>query len=236
MSISVEFEKMVEDNNFVPMRELVFRYLREAILTGKFRQGDHLIEEELARQMRISRTPIREAIRKLELEGLVKNSPRRGVEVQLLSIDAAAEIYDLRSVLEGYAARLAAERTTPEELTKMKSLLEEMRQNIETGNNFLEMNEHREWHLLLYRSSKNKRLERLLNDYADYLQMFRTVSLRSPGRLWETWEEHERIVRSIELRDGELAERRAREHVIKGKESFLRQRSRLIQESEKEEA
>lgn len=218
-----DFSEMFEKNQFVPMRELIFQYLREAIVTGKLIPDDHLVEEELAKKLKVSRTPVREAIRKLELEGLVKHSPRRGVVVRKFTTKDAEEIYDLRSVLEGYAGSMAAQNIDAEQLAKLRSLLEQMKENMNKGNSQLEMDLHKEWHYTLYAASKNQRLEKLLNDYGDYLQIFRSVSLQNPGRLKETWEEHDRLVKAIELGDGELAERRAREHVARGKEAFLKQ-------------
>jgi len=229
-----DFGHLVETNQFVPMRELIFQYLREAIVTGKMKPEDHLVEEELARKLNVSRTPVREAIRKLELEGLVKHSPRRGVVVRRFTLEDAEEIYDLRAVLEGYACRLAAQNIEPEQLERLKTLLQQMKESIQAGNSHLEMDHHKEMHLILYAASKNKRLERLLTDYADYLQIFRTVSLQKPGRLIETWEEHERLIWAIELKDGELAERRAREHVAMGKDAFLRQWPMIVHVSEGE--
>ncbi|ATW27170.1 GntR family transcriptional regulator [Candidatus Formimonas warabiya] len=218
-----DFTDLIEKNQFVPMRELIFQYLREAIVTSRLMPDDHLVEEELAKKLNVSRTPIREAIRKLELEGLVKHSPRRGVIVRKFSTKDAEEIYDLRAVLEGYAASLAAQHIEEKELSKLKALLEVMKEDINKGESFSEMDHHKEWHLALYAASKNQRLEQLLNDYADYLRIFRIISLKLPGRLNETWEEHDRLLKAIELGDGELAERRAREHAARSKEAFLKE-------------
>ncbi|MEL7567343.1 MAG: GntR family transcriptional regulator [Dehalobacterium sp.] len=218
-----DFNQILKNNEFMPMREVIFHFLRESIISGKFAPDDHLIEEELAKQLNVSRTPIREAIRKLELEGLVRRSPRRGVVVRKFSLEDAEEIYDLRSVLEGYAARLATKNISMDQINKLKSLLSEMKESIKNGNTIGEMDLHKKWHLTLYAASKNSRLERLLNDYADYLQFFRTLALQNPGRLNETTEQHESLIHAIESGDSELAEKVAREHVVRGKEAFLRQ-------------
>lgn len=223
MEIFQDFGKTVEQNEFMPMRELIFHYLRELIVNGKLAPGDHLVEEELAKGFNVSRTPIREAIRKLELEGLVKRSPRRGVVVREFTLEDIEEIYDIRSVLEGYAARLAAKNVDDERIYKLKNLLRQMKESIKKGKGLEEMELHKKWHLILYAASNNTRLESLLNDYADYLQFFRMVSLQKPGRLAETIEQHELLIQAIESGDGELAEKRARDHVARGKEAFLQQ-------------
>lgn len=217
------FTELLKKNQFTPIRELIFQYLRDAIVSGQMEPEDHLIEEELGKKLNVSRTPIREAIRKLELEGLVQRSPRRGVIVRKFSLNDVMEIYDIRSVLEGYAAKLAADNIEPHERVKLRSVMEEMRENIQNGNKVEEMEKHKEWLLTVYAASKNSRLEQLLITYADYLQFFRTVSLQDPGRSLEIIKEHESMTRAIETGDGELAEKIAREHVSKAKEAYLHQ-------------
>lgn len=217
------FAELLEKNQFTPIRELIFQYLRDAIVSGQMEPEDHLFEEELAKKFNVSRTPIREAIRKLELEGLVQRSPRRGVIVRKFSLDDVKEIYDIRSILEGYAAKLAAENIEPHEMEKLRSIMEEMKKNILNGDKTAEMENHKDWLLTVYAASKNSRLEQLLTDYADYLQFFRTVSLQNPGRSLETIKEHESMTRAIETGDGALAEKIAREHVAKAKDAYLHQ-------------
>lgn len=223
MEIFAGFTELVEENKFVPIRELIFQYLRELIVRGKLVPEDPLIEEDLAKGFNVSRTPVREAIRKLELEGLVRRNPRRGVVVRKFTLDDIEEIYDLRSVLEGYAARLAAKNIAPEKIEKLELLHKQMTDSISCGNSKDEMKYHKQWHFTLYAASNNSRLEKLLMDYADYLQYFRLVSLKNPGRLDETIWQHQLLIQAISSGDGELAEKRAREHVMLGKEAFLQQ-------------
>ncbi|MBC7342478.1 MAG: GntR family transcriptional regulator [Clostridia bacterium] len=206
-----------------PVRDLVFDHLRRQILKGKYAPGERLIEEDIAGELGVSRTPVREAIRKLELEGLAEHIPRRGAIVRELSIQDANEIYSIRSVLEGFAARLAAETITEEELRAFDELLASMKRCIEVGDESEEALYHDRFHAMLYKASHNRRLERILLDYIAYLNMFRQVALRNPGRILRTLEEHEQIVRAIAMHDGELAERRAREHVEQGRQAFLAQ-------------
>ena len=205
------------------IRDLAFEFLRERILKGKYEPGVRLIEEELAAEMGISRTPVREAIRKLELEGLVEYLPRRGVIVRELSMQEADEIYGIRGVLEGYAAFLAADNASPEQIDYMNNLVRAGRQSVIEEDWDGEENYHDQLHSLLYSASHNRRLETLLNNFRQYLSMCRRISLRNPGRVFTTWDEHERIVRAIEMHDGELAEHRAREHVEQGRQSFMLQ-------------
>ena len=205
------------------IRDLAFEFLRERILKGTYEPGVRLIEEELASEMGISRTPVREAIRKLELEGLVEYLPRRGVIVRELSMQEADEIYGIRGALEGYAAFLAADYASPEQLVTMNSLVRAGRLSVGEEDWDGEDGYHTQLHSLLYASSHNQRLEILLSNFRQYLTMCRRISLRNPGRVLTTWDEHERIVRAIEMHDGELAERRAREHVEQGRNAFMLQ-------------
>ena len=107
-------------DNYKPLRELVFESLREAIIQGKLGPGERLMEIQLAEEMGVSRTPVREAIRKLELEGLVVMIPRKGAYVAGLSLKDIADVFEIRRALEGLAAELASERATDEELEQME--------------------------------------------------------------------------------------------------------------------
>ncbi len=217
------FPEYAARNEFVPMRELIYQYMREAIINRSIPSGAHLVEDDLARYLSASRTPVREALRKLESEGLVKHHRRRGVEVRQLSLKDVADIYDLTTVLEGYAAKLVAESVAQDTLDKLQRLLNSMKMSIEGSDGVLEKELHQEFHFTIYEACNNKRLENMLRMYNDYIQLFRAYTLRIPGRLQHSWEEHDSILRAIEMRDGELAQQRAYDHLSCSKELFLRQ-------------
>ncbi len=223
-----DFAAFAASNEFVPMRELIYQYMRDAIIKRKLPAGGHLVEEDLAGKLKASRTPVREALRKLESEGLVKHHRRRGVEVRQLTMKDAADIYDMCAVLEGYAARLMAENVNRDDLEALQNILYEMKDSIDKKNSKLEMDLHQKWHFVIYAACRNKRAETLLKNYNDYLQLFRDYTLQVPGRIWNSWEEHERLFRAIELQDGNLAEERARNHVAMGKEAFLIRWSQML--------
>ena len=220
-SVFDDFHEFAANNEFMPMRELIYQYMRDAIITRRLPAGDHLVEEDLAHKLNASRTPVREALRKLESEGLVKHHRRRGVEVRQISMRDASDLYDLCAVLEGYAARLMAENLTRESIMQLKNVLYRMKDSIDNGDSAMEAKLHKDWHFIIYAASKNKRVEELLKNYHDYLQLFRAYAMQVPGRPEHSWEEHERLFSAIEIRDGELAEKRARNHVAMGKEAFL---------------
>lgn len=107
-------------NNYKPLREVIFDTLREAIIAGELKPGERLMEVKLAEKMGVSRTPVREAIRKLELEGLVEMLPRKGAHVAELSVKDIMDVLEVRATLDGLATALAAERITDEEIKKLE--------------------------------------------------------------------------------------------------------------------
>jgi len=145
------------------------------------------------------------------------------VEVRQLNGKEAADIFDVCMVLEGYAARLVAEQASADVMDKLQDLLDKMREAIEAGNQEQEMALHQAFHFTIYETSRNKRVEGLLKLYNDYIQLFRAYSLKVKERMQHSWEEHEQLLRAIEMQDGNLAEARARNHLIGAKEAFLQQ-------------
>ncbi len=222
------FNDFAAANEFVPMRDLIYQYLRDAIINRKLPAGCHLVEDDLARNLHASRTPVREALRKLESEGLVKHHRRRGVEVKQISCKEAADIFDVCMVMEGYAARLLAENINLDVLSKLKKLLHDMRESIDNNNTDLEMVLHQDFHFAIYGACKNKRVEGILRLYNDYIQLFRSYTMKEDERLLHSWEEHEQLLRAIEMQDGDLAEARARKHLSVSKEAFLIQWQQML--------
>jgi DNA-binding GntR family transcriptional regulator len=223
-----DFASFAAHNEFIPMRELIYQYMRNAIINRLLPAGAHLVEDDLAHKLNASRTPVREALRKLESEGLVKHHRRRGVEVNQLSIKDASDIYDLSTILEGYAARLVAENITRDVINKLQTLLQRMKESMNNNDHQLEMALHEEFHFTIYEACKNKRAEALLKTYNDYIQLFRAYSFEVPGRIHHSWEEHENILRAFELQDGRLAEERVRQHLSMSKEAFLQTWAELL--------
>lgn len=218
-----DFPAFLGKDPFMPMRDMIYQYLRELIITRQLEPGSRLIEEDLGEQLHASRTPIREAMRKLELEGLLKQHSGRGVVVGEISLEDALELYALCSVLEGYAARLVALTVTEEELKQMEFLLAEMELCINKNEKEQERILHRSFHMAIYKASKNKRLMKLLNDYNDYLQLFRSYYISIPSNLHQTWEEHQQLLIAFQKKDAELAEKTARHHIQMAQNAFLQQ-------------
>ncbi|MCF8010123.1 MAG: GntR family transcriptional regulator [Clostridiales bacterium] len=215
-------------DNYKPLRELVFESMREAIIGGFLKPGERLMETQLAEQMGVSRTPVREAIRKLELEGFVVMVPRKGVYVSNISVKDIADVFEVRAALEGLAAGLAAERITSEELDKLeKSLLQISESNDDDLYELVE--EDKNFHELLYQASRNERLTTIITNLKDQIERFRTTSLALPGRKQNAITEHKNIVEAVSDRNIELAQALASEHIQNAEQSFLK----ALQEAEK---
>ncbi|WP_027894255.1 GntR family transcriptional regulator [Calidithermus chliarophilus] len=187
--------------------------LREAILEGRLAPGQKLSVPELARQMGVSRSPVREAILQLVGEGLAVERTRRGVVVANLSARDLGEIYEVREVLEALAVRLAAQRARPEQLRAMRDVLERQRQAVESRDPQLYSQTNQQLHTLISQSSGNPRLQRILALLFGEMQLaFRTLS-NNPAHTMRGHQEHRRIVEALEARDSGAAEAAMRRHL-----------------------
>lgn len=203
-----------------PLREVVFEALREAIADRRLRPGERLMEVQLAEEMGVSRTPVREAIRRLELEGFVVMVPRRGAYVANYSLKDIADVFEIRAALEALAAGLAAERITEEEIEELERSLHRLAAHVEASDLEALVEEDTAFHEVLYRASRNQRLVQIVSNLRELIQSFRTKSLAAPGRMRETLEEHQRITEAVVARNVLLARRLAQEH-IENAESIL---------------
>lgn len=211
----------VKLENYKPLREIVFEHLREAIIKGALRPGERLMEMQLAEEMGVSRTPVREAIRKLELEGLVIMVPRRGAYVSDLSIKDVAETYEIRGALEALAAGLAAERINEDELEEIERILVKISESIEKNDIKATIEHDEAFHAILYRASHNDRLVQIINNLREHIQRFRSTSLGTPGRLKAVLFEHRKIAEAISERNAELAQQLAQEHIENAENALM---------------
>ena len=143
-------------DEYKPLRDVVFENLREAIVEGRLKPGQRLMEVQLAEQLGVSRTPVREAIRKLELEGLVVMLPRKGAYVANMSLKDLIDVLEIRASLEGLAASLAAERITDEDIKKLESIVEEFKDGINESNVEALLRKDVEFHECIFKSTNNK--------------------------------------------------------------------------------
>ena len=210
-------------DGYKPLRDVVFETLRDAIIRQVLKPGERLMEIQLADEMGVSRTPVREAIRKLELEGLVVMVPRKGAYVAGVSMTDIHEVYEVRSALEMLAVTLAAERITDEELDALERqvLRESEEESKKDGSldNIIYIDSS--FHDIIYQAAHNQRLVQFVNILQEQLQRFRAASLARPGRSKTALEEHKKIVEALSERNGELAARLAREHIENAENAMI---------------
>ncbi|MDF2500323.1 MAG: rspR 3 [Anaerosporomusa subterranea] len=210
-------------DSYKPLREVVAETLRDAIVSGVLKPGERLMEIQLAEELGVSRTPVRESIRKLELEGFVVMVPRRGTYVTDLSIKDINEVYEIRTVLDVLAAGLAAERITEEELEELERLLVQIGEFVEQSNMEQLIEFDTKFHDVLYRASRNDRLVGIINNLREQFTRFRSISMKYPGRMQNTVEEHTRLVEAIAQRNPDLAQQIAREHMENSEQTLLKE-------------
>ena len=208
-------------DSYQPLREVVCESLREAIRTGILKPGERIMEIQLAEELGVSRTPVREAIRKLELEGYVVMMPRRGTYVANMSIRDINEIFEIRTALESLSNGLAADHITDEELEHLQRLLVMIGGYIKEGNMEKIVETDIEFHDTMYHAARNNRLVGIISNLRDQLTRFRTLSMSYPGRLEATLEEHRLIVEAIAQGDRKAASRAAERHMKKKKKTLL---------------
>jgi DNA-binding GntR family transcriptional regulator len=204
------------------LRGRVYNALRENILNGKYRPGENLIEMRLAEELNVSRTPVREAIRQLELEGLVESIPNKGVTVKGVSKKDMEDIFRIRLVLEGLAARWAAEQITDEELKELEEAYELMEFYTNKGDIDQIAKLNTRFHEVIYLASKSNVLRQILTDFQFYVKWARLESLSSPGRKEQTIKEHYDILQAFKARDVQEAEKYLTIHVEKSSKNVLK--------------
>lgn len=196
--------------------------LRDAILNGRIAAGARLRQTDLADQLRISRTPIREALVRLKAEGLLDLLPGGGVQVKVLDLDEAVEMYDLREVLDGLAARLAAGRADAATLQRLDKALKRQAECVERKNAAQWFPAHVTFHEEIVKAAANRHLARLSSVVRLSIRHFHPLLLRTEHRLENAYREHRAIYDAIRTHDGDAAERLARAHIANAKEIVLK--------------
>ena len=204
------------------VRERVYDQLKSAVLSGRFDPGERLTEEHLAKRMKVSRTPVREALHKLESEGLIEPLETRGFIASRDSKEEVEELFELRSILEGFAFRLVSQTISEDALKEMNGLVERAERALEKGSidEVFELNTqfHDALHELV--SHKN-RLHHLIVDMRKYVLRHRKDTLQYPDGGRKAVEGHRKILLALRLRDPDLCERIMREHIRQAEEGAL---------------
>ena len=204
-----------------PIREAAYETLKHAIVTGEIPAGSRIVETEYAERMHISRTPLREALRKLERDGLVEYVLRRGVIVRAFTIADVEEIYTIRNALEMLTLPAIIQNATEEDIRHMSALLAEMDPFDETGDIPALSPRARAFHSYLTRISKMNRILRVIEGQDEYIPRFSAVSIAKENRRHAAHQEHHRLVDYVESRDLESFERLMRKHIERSKQTCL---------------
>jgi DNA-binding GntR family transcriptional regulator len=192
----------------------VYHILEENILSGKYKPNEELKEKAIGDELCVSRTPVREALRQLELQGLVTITPNRGAQVVGISREDMYDILEIRSMLEGYCAQKAARYAPDDLVAELEEIVYLTDFHVQRGNAEQVFEEDNRFHETLYRASGSKILEHVLSNFHHYLQRVRKVTLSSGTRAAFSNDEHKAIVQAIRVHDEELAKKLANNHIM----------------------
>lgn len=188
----------VSMNEYLPLRDVVFNTLRQAILRGELKPGERLMEIQLANKLGVSRTPIREAIRKLELEGLVLMIPRKGAEVAEITEKSLRDVLEVRRALEELAVELACEKITDVQIQELRDAAEEFRESLKEGDITRIAEADVKFHDVIYMATDNQKLIQLLNNLREQMYRYRVEYLKRSDFHQQLIDEHEEIIETIE--------------------------------------
>ncbi len=204
------------------LRGRVFHHLREDILSGKYKEGDELKEVAIGEELGVSRTPVREAFRQLELEGLIQIIPNKGAYVTGITEKDVKDIYMIRSLLEGLCARWACEHITDAQMEEMEENIYLSKFHAQKGHLEQLAELDNRFHEILYEACNSKMLEHQLRDFHEYVLRVRKKTLSNVNRGPKSNEEHELLMEAIKAKDADKAERLANMHMINAYENMMK--------------
>lgn len=213
----------IDMDEFLPLRDVVFNTLRKAILTGQLKPGERLMEVHLANRLGVSRTPIREAIRKLELEGLVIMIPRRGAEVARITEKSLKDVLEVRRALDALSVELACERITKEDMERLWEACQEFERAAKGKDASIIAKADVALHDIIVEATGNLRLAQLVNNLSEQMYRYRFVYIKEESKHDMLVAEHREIYESIASRDRERAARAAKLHIDNQEKSIIRQ-------------
>ncbi len=214
---------MMKDEEYLPLRDVVFNTLRQEILTGKLKPGERLMEIHLANKLGVSRTPIREAIRKLELEGLVIMIPRRGAEVAQITLKSLQDVMEVRRALDVLAIELACERMGQAELDSIYQACENFKSAVRNGDTRLLAEADVAFHDKIVLSTGNTRLIQLVSNLSEQMYRYRFEYLKDVSSHGILQQEHLEMYHSILKKDKITAADVVRKHINNQEEAIIKQ-------------
>ena len=200
-------------NAYLPLRDVVFNTLREAILKGDLKPGERLMELQLAAKLGVSRTPIREAIRMLEQEGLAVTTPRKGAEVAKMTLKDMEDVLEIREALDELAVRIACDKMSDEELRKLMDVKDQFENSTKSGDLKKIAETDVKFHDVIFESTGNPKLVSLLNNLREQIYRYRVQYIKDPTNYPVLIAEHNAIAEGLKKRDKDAAVSAMHEHV-----------------------
>jgi len=203
----------IDIRNYKPLGEIVFDYLKNAIISGELKPGERLMEIAIAQQLGVSRTPVREAIRKLEKEKFIEMIPRKGAYVASTTLKDMLDVLEVRRLLEGFASELAAERMTDEGLVDLLRIHKGFLKALDENETDAMVAFDNEFHDHIFEAAENIKLVEIAKGLSEQVQRYRLSYFTEFSNFEELREWHEKIYDAIEKKDAKRAGEVARRHV-----------------------
>ena len=210
------------DGDQLPASERIYSLMKERILSGQLPSGSRLVELSLASELGVSRTPIREALKRLRVEGLITVDPVRGMIVRMIDPHEVEDFYITREVLDGLAARLAAQRISSDQLLRLQTIVDAMESAVERSDHAQMVLANIRFHDAVFRAASNEWLLSLGHSLIDFVRLLSAAAFTDPARDLEVVEEHRQILAALEARDPEAAEAASRRHMVEARSNYIR--------------
>lgn len=214
--------KIISTNEYLPLRDVVFDTLRQAILKGDMEPGERLMEITLANKLGVSRTPIREAIRKLELEGLVNMIPRKGAVVASISEKDMRDVLEVRITLEELAVKLAIKNMTDEDIEALRQASKDFENAVISHDVVTIVEADVAFHDIIYNKTQNNRLIQIINNLREQMYRYRLEYIKDARTHSILINEHNDIIECIRSKNVEEAKNAVREHIANQEKSIVR--------------
>ena len=222
-------ELKLEIDEYIPLRDVVFNTLRSAIITGELSPGERLMEIKLANELGVSRTPVREALRKLEREGLVITTARKGAEVAPINERDLKEVLEVRKSLESLACQLAAQKITPEQVEELSAMNSSIAQAIEENDIEAITQLDIDFHEVIYQITENRRLIDILHQLKEHILRYRLQYIKDMKNKKNIVEEHKKIISALESHNPKASRREIERHIELQEKYILNNLDRLAQ-------
>lgn len=219
-------------DSYQPLRDVIFETLRKAIISGDIKPGERLMEVSLAEQMGVSRTPVREAIRRLEAEGLVTMTPRKGTHVSELSVKDIMDVLEVRTVLDQLATSLAAKRMQPAQIKALELIHKQYIANVEKNNIEGAIRKDVEFHDVIYAASGNPRLVAVASSLREHVYRFRVLYMKDNLIAENVLHEHEEILEALKSAQEQRASQLAEKHIKNQMDSIIKTVNENVQHGE----